>query len=540
MSEIFDYIIVGAGSAGCVLAERLSQDADKRVLVVEAGGRDSSYLIHMPKGIGKIVLDPDHVWRYPVEQPRIESVAPTEVWVRGKVLGGSSSVNGMIYSRGHPEDYEEWGRRGGSGWNWETMKHAFMAIEDHELGTGDDRGVGGPLRISVNHFRYPISEACVQAGRQMGLAAKNDLNALPQEGVGYYLHNIRDGRRESAAKVFLRPAMKRPNVRVETDTEIERVLFEGKRAVGIAGRGRAGSVRFHARAEVILCAGAMNSPKLLQLSGIGPGERLHALGIDVVVDNPHVGAHMLEHLGFSLPYRVVKGRGINHRFHGLGLFASLAQYYLTRQGPMATGPFEIGAFVRANPSATRPDAQLFMGGFTFARGGDPTFPIQLSDVEDKPGMTMYGQALNLTSEGTLRIHSPDPRVDIGVRPNWLTTVEDQKAAVAMFRYMRRYMEMPALREFVGDELVPGREVQSDEEILNAFRHLSMCGIHAVATCRMGSEGNAVVDPRARVFGVEGLRVVDCSIMPGLVSGNTNGPVMAAAWHASQLIRGDHR
>jgi len=284
----------------------------------------------------------------------------------------------------------------------------------------------------------------------------------------------------------------------------------------------------------------MNSPKILQASGIGPAAHLRSLGIEVKVDNPHVGAHLLEHLGFSLPYRLTRGRGINNRFRGLGLLASVAQYYLTHAGPMATGPFEIGAFVRANPAATRPDCQLFMGGFTFARSGDPTAPIQLSHVEDKPGMTMYGQILNLTSEGSVRISSPDAGKPMQIEPNWLTTPEDQQTAIAMFRYMRRYMQMPAIAQHVVEELVPGPSVQSDEEILSAFRRLSMCGIHAVASCRMGDEGDAVVDPRARVYGVQGLRVVDCSIMPGLISGNTNAPAMAVGWHAASLIREDRR
>lgn len=540
MEEQFDYIIVGAGSAGCVLAERLSVDADMRVLVLEAGGRDTSYLIHMPKGIGRIILDPRHAWQYPVQQPREPGMPATEAWVRGRGLGGSSSVKGMIYIRGHPEDYAEWERRGATGWGWDVMKQAFMAIEDHELGPGDDRGTGGPLHISTGKFRYPLADACLQAGLEMGLPLKEDLNAAPQEGVGYYLHNIKDGRRQSAATAFLHPAVRRGNVKVVTDVEVERLVFEGRRVTGVQARRKGRPVTFLTRGEVIVSAGAMNSPKLLQASGIGAGAHLRQFGIEVKADNPHVGAHLQEHLGFSLPHRVIKGKGINHRFRGIGLLGSVAQYYLTHAGPMATGPFEIGAFVRANPAATRPDCQLFMGGFTFARGGDATFPIQLSHVEDEPGMTIYGQILNLTSEGSLKIGSPDMREPLLVEPNWLSTPEDEQTAIAMLRYMRRYMQMPAIARYVGEELVPGPEVESDEDILRAFRRLSMCGIHAVGTCRMGAPGEGVVDPRARVHGIEGLRVVDCSIMPGLISGNTNGPAMATGWHAATLIRQDRQ
>ncbi|MEO0032267.1 MAG: hypothetical protein RIS94_2025 [Pseudomonadota bacterium] len=540
MSEIFDYIIVGAGSAGCVLADRLSQDPALRILVLEAGGSDSSFLIEMPKGIGKLSLDPVHAWHYPVQQPREPGAAPSEIWVRGKGLGGSSAINGMIYIRGHHEDYEEWQRRGATGWNWETMRQAFMAIEDHELGAGDDRGTTGPLHISTGKFRYPIAEAFVEAGRQMGLPVKEDLNAAPQEGVGYYCHNIRNGRRESASKVFLRPAVRRGNVKVVTHAEIDRLVFEGQRVVGVEGRHHGQARTWRTRGEVILSAGAMASPKILQLSGIGPAAHLQSLGIAVKADNPHVGAHMLEHLGFTLPHRLVGDKGLNHRFRGIGLLASVAQYYLTRGGPMATGPFEIGAFVRANPKATRPDSQLFMGGFNFGRSSDEKNPIQLSSVDDEPGMTIYGQVLNLTSEGSLLIQSPRADEALAVAPNWLTTPEDQETALALFRYMRRYMEMPAIAQYAGQELAPGAHVQGDEDMLRAFRKMSLCGIHGVASARMGAEGDAVVDPSARVYGVEGLRVVDCSIMPGLVSGNTNAPAMALAWHAAGLIRADAR
>ena len=540
MADSFDYIIVGAGSAGCVLAERLSNDPAMRILVIEAGGRDTSYLIHMPKGIGRIILDPKHAWYYPVQQPREPGLAATESWVRGRGLGGSSAVNGMIYIRGNPEDYDNWEKRGATGWNWQVMRKAFMAIENHELGEGDDRGVGGPLNISPGKFRYPLADALLEAGLQMGLTHKQDLNAAPQEGVGYYLHNIKNGRRQSAATAFLHPATRRGNVHVVTDVEVESLIFEGNRAVGVTARRAGQPVEFRTAGEVILSAGTMNSPRILQASGIGPADHLQDLGIGVKVNNPHVGSHLLEHLGFSMPHRLVGTRGINHRFRGIGLLASVAQYYLTRTGPMAPGPFEIGAFVRANPAASRPDCQLFLGGFTFARGGDATFPIQLSHVEDAPGMTMYGQILNLTSEGTLRLGSADPGAPLQIEPNWRSTPEDQQTAIAMFRYMRRYMQMPAIAPFVGEELVPGPSVQSDEDILRAFRRLSMCGIHGVGTCRMGSASDGVVDSRAKVHGVDGLRVVDCSIMPGLVAGNTNAPAMATGWHAAQLIREDRR
>lgn len=533
MHQTYDDIVVGAGSAGCVLANRLSANGQRRVLLLEAGGKGNSFLVKMPKGMGKLIPDPVHAWHFPVEQPREPGQAASEVWARGKMLGGSSSINGMIYVRGQPADYEAWEAQGATGWGWPTMKAAFKAIEDHELGGNDFRGQGGPVHISTGKFRYPVAEALIKAGEAMGLPRKEDLNTEDQEGVGYYAHTIRNGQRVSAAEAFLKPARQRKNLDIVTDALVDKVLIEHQRAVGVVARVAGKTVTFRARGEVILCAGALMSPKILQLSGIGPADLLQSLGIPVVRDSPDVGACLREHLSFSIPFRLKGDPGNNQRFYGAGLVKSALQYFVSHRGPLATGPFEVGAFIRTDASQTRPNAQLYLSAFSMARGNDNT--ARWVDVERQPGLTIYGQILNLTSQGTLHIQSANPDTSPVIRPNWLSTPEDQHGVVAMVRYMRQYMKQPAIAPYVGEEISPGLACDSDADILAAFRRLARCGLHAVSTCRMGSDAKAVVDERLRVRGVAGLRVADCSVMPGLISGNTNGPAMALGWQAANLI-----
>jgi choline dehydrogenase-like flavoprotein len=536
-TEVFDYIIVGAGSSGCVLANRLSANPAKRVLLLEAGGWDKSPLVSMPKGIVKLVSDPRYAWHFPVQQPRVPETPSAEMWVRGKVVGGSSSINGMIYVRGQPEDYHLWEQQAGAAWGWRAMKAAFRAIEDHELGANELRGAGGPLHISTGKFRYPVSEAMVRAGEQMGLPRVEDFNTEHQQGVGYYAHTIKNGRRVSSAAAFLHPVLARPNLTVITGAFVDRVLFEGARAVGVACRVDGQPTRFACSGEVVLSAGALLSPKILQLSGIGASDHLQALGIPVVAHNPSVGQRLRDHLGFLLPFRLKNDKGLNARFQGVGLAKSLLQYYTLRSGPMATGPFEVGAFFRTQPHVERPDAQLYLSAFTYPRSDD-NFPVP-DGVEDQPGMTVYGQLLRLTSEGSVMLQSADPDVPLAITPNWLSTEEDRQAAVAMVRYMRRFMAQPALADYTGEELLPGADCQTDEQIFDFFQRTSLCGTHAIGTCHMGLSEASVVDEQLRVRGVHGLRVADCSVMPALVSANTNGPAMALGWRAADLILETH-
>jgi choline dehydrogenase-like flavoprotein len=526
MDQPYDYIIVGAGSAGCVLANKLSENPAHRVLLIESGPADRSVLIHMPRGIARLLAPGDpHLWIYPVATG---GNRPPGAWLQGKTLGGSSSVNGMVYIRGRPADYDGWEALGCEGWGWDAMRRCFLALEDHELGESEERGVGGPLKITVQPRINALSEAILDAAAQTGTPRVADVNDAPQGGAGYQTRNIWHGRRQSAATAFLRPALRRPNLSVLTDTDVIKVAFEGRRATGVVVRGAGGERLIAARGEVILAAGAVGSPKLLQLSGVGEAGLLQRLGIPLVADSPGVGRNLQEHYNIQIKFRPARG-SLNAQFSGLPLLLNTAAYVLAGRGPMTHAAHEICAFVKTRPDLPLPDAQLGIGLYSMARASKGR------TLESTPGFYIGGYPLNPTSRGELRIASADPKTPPYINANYLETEADRAASIAMVRHIRKIASAPALKPFILSEAEPGPAAQSDADILQAYYEIGTPGFHGCGTCRMGGDAASVVDTRLRVRGAENLRVVDASIFPTLISGNTNGPTMAVALRASGLI-----
>lgn len=532
-SDRFDYIIVGAGSAGCVLANRLTADPGVRVLLLEAGGKDTSPLIKIPKGFGKMLGDPNLTWHFPVRG--IGPNSKVEEWVRGKVLGGSSSVNGMIYNRGSQADYDRMLELGNPEWGWDTILPIFKQIENHQLGMSGMRGSGGPLDVSVAHGLPEICTDMMDAGQKMGWSYAEDMNETDDERIGPAARTIKNGQRVSAARAFLHPVESRPNLSVVVNASVTRVVFDADRAVGVRATTKTGEVEFRAGREVIASLGSIATPKLLQLSGIGDPEVLKPLGIDPRVDSVNVGRRMREHRCFSIQFRLNEKVGYNSLLSTPARQALTgAKYLLNKRGPLAGGAYDVVGFFKSNHDAPRPDAQILMAPFSAA----PYEPGKELGLEREPGLQAIVYILRPDSEGTVTITSADPSAPLDIDPRFFDTAHDRATGVAIFRKMREVFTQEPIARLLDHETLPGTDVTDDQSIIDAGLDKGYCGYHAVGTAAMGPNSDDVVDSRLRVRGVDGLRVVDCSVMPTMVSGNLNGPMMAMGWRAAELILED--
>ena len=533
-AETFDFIVTGAGSAGCAVAGRLSESGKYRVLLLEAGGPDRNPWIHIPLGYTKTYTDPRVNWMFETE-PEAQLNGRTLYQPRGKVLGGTSSINGMVYMRGTPTDYDNWRQRGCEGWDWDSVLPFFKKAENQERGADEHHGTGGPLNVS-NPVRCPLGDAMVEAAVQAGIPANDDFNGPRQEGAGYYQTTTTSRRRWSSARAYLRDAKRRPNLTVATKAHATRVLIENGRAVGVEYRTPQGLVTARCRGEIIVSGGVYGSPQLLQLSGLGPAELLRQHGIPVVHDMPGVGSHLHDHFNTYLVYRCSQPITINDlAMSGMRKLTAGVQYALTRSGHLSNAGIYAGAFVRSDPRLEQPDLQINMFGWSALerlRTGIKPHPFS--------AFTLSPVHLRPEGRGTVRIKSPDPLAPPAIQFNFLASDYDFQALIYGTRLSRKIAAQPALKPFVVEEVLPGPAVQTDDDIIEEIRVRGVSNLHPVGTCRMGRETDAVVDPRLRVYGVEGLRVADASIMPQVPGGNTNAPSIMIGEKCAAMILEDTR
>jgi choline dehydrogenase len=534
-TETYDFIVTGAGSAGCVLAARLTESGRYRVLLLEAGGKDTNPWIHIPMGYAKTFVDPKVNWKFESE-PEKELNGRTMYQPRGKVLGGTSSINGMIYMRGNAADYDQWRQLGNEGWDYASVLPYFRKAEDNERGSDDFHGSGGPLRVSNQPYEWEIAKVLLEACKQAGIPFNPDFNGAKQEGCGYYQTTTRDKRRWSTAAAYLRTAKRRPNLTVKTRAHATRVLFDGNKAVGVEFRTPGGVEVARAGREVIVSGGAYGSPHLLQLSGVGPAQHLTDLGIDVVRDMAGVGSNLQDHFNTYCTYRISKNLSLNALHYSLShRLRAGAQYVFLRSGPMSGNGMYVGALVRSDKRLERPDLQFNISAWsTIDRNatGIISHPF--------PGISISPVHLAPEGRGTVRLKNKDPLAPPEIKFNFLRNESDMRVMIAGVRIARDIARQHALQKLMVEETAPGVATRTDQEIAEDVRRRGVSNLHPVGTCGMGQGPMAVVDPRLRVHGIAGLRVVDASIMPVIVAGNTNAPTIMIAEKASDMIQEDAR
>ena len=537
MTEDYDYVIVGAGTAGCVLANRLSADGKTRVLLLEAGGSDQIVWIQLPIGYGRTFFDRQINWMYDT-QPVPGLGGRESYWPRGKVIGGSGSINAMVHVRGQPHDFDDWAALGNQGWGWDDVLPYFVKAEDHDLGAGSYHGTDGPQHVTeISAKAHPLSRTFIETGKALGLPFAADLNSPNGEGVGIYQINTRHGRRASTANEYLRPALRKGGVTLRTKSHATRILFEGTRATGIAYQ--RGGKTFVARAtrEVILSGGSINSPQLLSLSGIGDAAVLKSLGIDVLVDAKAVGRNLQDHLAVSYFYKT-RVPTLNDELRPLwGKIKAGLHYAWNRGGPLSMSVNQGGGFVRSGPDAPRVNLQLYFSPVSYTQ--TPLSERKLLNPDPFSAFLLSFNSCRPTSRGHLQITSADPFEYPSIQPNYLSTQLDIDEAIAGNRMLRAIAQTAPLSDIITEELVPGAHLQGDEALLEDFRNRADTVYHPSCTCMMGPDpATSVVDARLRVHGVQGLRVVDASVFPTITSGNINAPTVMVAEKGAAMILED--